>query len=326
MTTSIKEKFLGCIVGTGVGDALGAPLEGSPPGQLLPGEGGRFYYRGFYPYPPGQYTDDTQMTLAIMRAILKEGKVDGRTIADEFVPLWQKGEIIGAGGSCTEAVFNLISGKVSWEEAGTPRGRAGNGTAMRASPIGLWNHDHPDRIVSDATTASIITHKDERSIAGAIAVATTVAYGLNHDAIDGEELIDLLASAASQVHSGFARAISQLPRWLKIDEGEAVREITHSGEPEIGPWGWGGGITPYVIPTVLICLYYFLRSPHSFLSNVVKVINVGGDTDTTGAIQGAMSGAFNGIGAIPEHLVEGLQDSQDIITLTEEFYQLKHKD
>ena len=134
----------------------------------------------------------------------------------------------------------------------------------------------------------------------------------------------MLVSATSQVHSGFAQAISQLPRWLSIDEGEAVREIIRSGEPEMEIRGWGGGITPYVIPTVLICLYYFLRSPNSFLSNVVKVINVGGDTDTTGAIQGAISGAFNGVGDIPEHLVEGLQDSSDIIRLTEEFYHQKH--
>jgi len=189
----------------------------------------------------------------------------------------------------------------------------------------LWDYDCQERIISDATIASIITHRDERSIAGAIAVATTVAYGVNHDAIDGEELIDLLVSSISEVHSSFARAISQLPRWLSIDEGEAVREIIRSGEPDMGLGGWGGGITPYVIPTVLICLYYFLRSPNSFLSNVVKVINVGGDTDTTGAIQGAMSGAFNGMGAIPENLLKGLKDSRDIIKLAEEFYQLKNR-
>ena len=325
MTTSVKEKFLGCIVGTGVGDALGAPFEGSPPGQLFPSEGGKFYYEGLFRYPLGQYTDDTQMTLAIMRAIIKEGRVEGRAIAEQFVPLWQRGEIVGPGGSCTEAVLNLLSGRVSWEEAGTPRGRAGNGAAMRVSPIGLWDYDHPERIIPDATTASIITHRDERSVAGAIAVATTVAYGVNHDTVDGEELIGLLVSATSGVHSGFARTISQLPRWLRINEEEAVEEIIRSGEPEIGLEGWGGGVTPYVIPTVLICLYYFIRSPNSFLPNVVKVINVGGDTDTTGAIQGAMSGAFNGIGAIPEHLVEGLKDSRDIIELTEDFYQQKHR-
>jgi len=316
----IRDKFIGCVLGSAIGDALGAPFEGWE-GRKIPLQVGMpSEYAKMRGYPKGQYTDDTQLSLAIIKAILKTGKVDGEAIAQEFIPLWKNAEIIGAGLSCTDAITRLIGGKGDWRTVGTKRGRAGNGTAMRVAPIGLWDYDKPENLVEDATISSIITHHDERCTAGAVCVASVVAYVLKVKTIDSEKLIELLRETAKEIHEGFAEEISQLFRWLSLAEEEAISEITMAGNPDIYFMKRWFGISPYVIPTVLICLFFFLKYPNSYEDNLIRVIKVGGDVDSTAAIMGAIAGAYNGISSIPSRLIEGLKDNEQIYNLAEDFF------
>lgn len=315
---TLRDKFLGAILGCAVGDALGAPYEGAPPGSYrVPAGGVRFEkIRG---YPLGQYTDDTMLTLATVRAICRTHSVDGAEIAKEFVGLWETGEIVGAGASTTEAVYRMMHRGMRWDEAGTPEGRAGNGTAMRASPIGLWDHAHPEDIERDARTASIITHKDSRSVAGAIAAARAVQMCLASEEFASEQFLGDIADSVRRTSELFARSIEELIDWVSLEPAEALPLIYASGAPEVGPRrpGW---VTAYVIPTVLSALYLFLRNRRNYVDTVTAAINAGGDTDTVAAIAGAISGAFNGLGAVPSALVAQLKDSAEIISLVEQFY------
>lgn len=63
--------------------------------------------------------------------------------------------------------------------------------------------------------------------------------------------------------------------------------------------GLGNGVTGYVHHTVPVCLHAWLRSPRAFRQAVGDVIMLGGDSDTTGAIVGALAGASSGESAIP---------------------------
>lgn len=319
--TDLRERFLGAILGCAVGDALGAPFEGALPSsiRLEPREDLRF--QQIPGYPLGQYTDDTQLTLALIRAICRSRGVDGAEIGREFARLWQTGEIIGAGASCSEAVYNMLERGMDWREAGTPHGRAGNGTAMRAAPIGLWDHAYPDEVKRDAEIQSIITHKDSRSVAGAIAVAKAVSLCVNSDKIMPLGFLTEISNNVREASAIFTDCLHQLAGWLDMEPAEAFPLICAAGKPDIGParpeW-----ITLFVIPTVLCALYCFLKTPESFLNSVVGSIRAGGDTDTVAAITGAISGAFNGISSIPSVLVEAVKDSKDIIALSEEFYNM----
>jgi ADP-ribosylglycohydrolase len=317
----LREKFLGSIVGCAVGDALGAPYEGALPLliRLNPEQASRF--QQIPGYPLGQYTDDTQLTMAIMRAVCRVRAVEGSSVADEFVRLWQTGEIVGAGASCSTAVRNMLTHGMSWDEAGTPQGRAGNGTAMRAAPVGLWNYAHLDEIEEDARITSIITHKDTRSIGGTIAVAVAVALCVGETEIDSGSFLETIGEYVRGTSELLAGSIEELPHWLRLEPQEAMPHIYAAGEPDMGPRN-PPCVTPYVIPTIICALYCFLKSPHDYMSSVVGAINAGGDTDTVAAITGAISGALNGISAIPEHLVRTVKDSEKISALAEEFYEL----
>jgi ADP-ribosylglycohydrolase len=142
---NLKDKFLGAILGCAVGDALGAPLE-SAKGSVIKREDNLIQgYRKISRYPLGQWTDDTQLTLALSETYISNHGFKGADFAKRIADLWTKGEVIGPGLSCTEAARNLQKGK-KWQDSGSAEGKAGNGTAMRASPVGLWNYDNLEQL------------------------------------------------------------------------------------------------------------------------------------------------------------------------------------
>jgi ADP-ribosylglycohydrolase len=209
---------------------------------------------------------------------------------------------------------------MSWEDAGTPPGRAGNGTAMRAAPIGLWDYANLERLYRDAEVSSIITHKDMRSVAGTLAVAKAVAVCVNTDSIEPGEFLEIIVNEVRGVSGLFAECIDELRMWLEMEPSEALASIYASGRPNMGP-RQPGHVTAYVIPTVLCALYCFLKSPDDFVSSITGAICAGGDADTVAAITGAISGARNGLSGIPVRLIETLKDSQDILDLAVKFYE-----
>jgi len=312
-----ESRFVGTIVGCAVGDALGAPFEGRP-GSYMPSSekllGGFEKIRG---YPLGQYTDDTQMTLAIADSLIETGAFDAEDIARRFADLWQGGEIVGAGAACSEGVANFISG-IPADRSGAPVGRAGNGTAMRASPVGLWFHKDIEASVEASSAQSAITHLDPRAAAGAAAVSTAVAIFADGKETGREDFLKTVSTSAARYSEEFAGFIMDLSEKMDSDQRDVPLWISSAGLPNGA--GRPEGITPFVIPTVLASLYSLLRHPDDWGDAVTSVIGYGGDVDTTGAIVGAMAGAKLGIEAVPKHLVETLKDSEKILAKAEKLH------
>ena len=304
-----EDQFIGALVGCAVGDALGAPLEGRSREEIANVTGLTAGFRPYRAYSAGQYTDDTQQTIAIATSIVGSGGVDGAAIAREFVKLWESGEIVGQGPVADRAVKRLIAG-TSWQAAARAGDPPLNGAAMRVSPIGLWNFDRTERLAEDARTSSIITHRHPMAIAGAIAIATAVAHASTSSSIDTADFLRLTSQSIAQQSPGFAEHILALRDWLELDETAALATIVSaSGQP---PHRRGFGISVRVEPTVLASLYAFLQHPNDYCATVDRAIRVGGDVDTTAAIAGAICGAHNGVDAIPGHLVAGVKDSDEI--------------
>ena len=304
-----EDQFVGALAGCAVGDALGAPLEGRSRQEIAKVTDLTAGFHPFRTYSAGQYTDDTQQTIAIARSIVDSGGVDGAAIAREFVKLWQSGEIVGQGPVADRAVKRLIVG-TSWQAAAHAGDPPLNGAAMRVSPIGLWNFDRTERLAEDARTSSIVTHRHPMAIAGTIAVATAIAHASTSRSIDTADFLRLTSQSIAQQSPGFAEHILALRDWLELDETAALAAIVSaSGQP---PHRRGFGISALVEPTVLASLYAFLKHPNDYCATVDRAIRVGGDVDTTAAIAGAICGAHNGVDAIPGHLVAGVKDSAEI--------------
>ncbi len=321
----LRPKFRGALLGVAVGDALGFPFEGSShsfmaalgPDALHAFEAHRSGY-----FPPGQFSDDTQLTLATVESFLQEKRFSGKSLAESFLPLWRENRIIGRSPGCSEAIERLIDRTADWRTSGCEEGRAGNGAAKRMVPLGLWNYDEPERLVEEATLAAEITHRDRRAVAGAVAVAASVAYSLTRRDLILGEWIDAVAGATAPISPALARHFRDLPRFLSMGEKEAVAAISKLGydDPATAPTTL---VTPFVVPSVMTAFFWFLRHPDDWRETVGGCLRSGGDVDTIASIGGGISGAFNGIEAIPEALRETVVDRDRLIDLADRLHTLK---
>jgi ADP-ribosyl-[dinitrogen reductase] hydrolase len=298
--TDLPERVLGCVLGGAVGDALGAPFEGLwsrciPKASVL--LAGYAEYEGF---PRGQYTDDTQLTIATLQSIVRRGYIDPEHIARSIARLWRSQEVVGPGGACTAAADRLLAGG-HWSECGSPVGQAGNGTAMRTAALGLYFLSRPAELAESVVQVSRITHQDPRSVAGGVAVASAARLMAARPEVEASELCRVVSAEARPLHAPLADLIAGLPPYLSGDRQEMLEYVA-----------WSGGksrefeeviITPYVIPTVLATLWAVTNFPASWPDAVAAAIGLGGDVDTLGAIVGGLMGARLGLAAIPDHLV-----------------------
>ncbi len=138
------------------------------------------------------------------------------------------------------------------------------------------------------------------------------------------DFLRTVSQSIAHRNAEFAERIQQLGDWLTLAETEALEEIVSASRQPPGKSGFG--ISALVVPTVLVSLYAFLRSPQDYIATVACAIRAGGDVDSTAAISGAISGAHNGIGAIPDRLSRGVKDADEIRSLGEQLFEAKWSD
>jgi ADP-ribosylglycohydrolase len=297
----------GCLLGLALGDALGFVVEAQPPGVARAYVGdlraGRVGLRTHPDFPFGQYSDDTQLARELLLSIRDAGRFDPAGFGRRLADLFTRSRDVGAGPGSRAAAFRLAAG-ASWSDAGTPAPYAGNGSAMRAAPLGLVFRDC-SRLVEAAVGQSRVTHQDPRCAAGALAIAAAAAMATRPGAVEPEPWLEELSSVVAPVHQPFAEAIRAVRAWAGRDPDTAARALA-GWDPAIGT-DWLG-VSAHVMPSVLWALYAFLRSPDSYWDTVCTAIGAGGDTDSMAAMAGALAGARLGRGALPEGPLRQLTD------------------
>jgi poly(ADP-ribose) glycohydrolase ARH3 len=311
MPASMGEALTGCLLGQALGDALGFVVEAESPdvsgeyvrGCLLAGRPGDRCHPHF---PFGQYTDDTQLTRELLLSFREAGGWEPAAFARRIAALFRDFRAVGAGPGTRSAAVRLSTG-VPWEVAGRPAPYAGNGSAMRAAPVGILFRDDPERMVCAAREQSRITHHDSRCAAGSIVVAGATALAAAGTPIAPPEFLRQITAWAEEADGNFAQALGRLGGWLDLAPEDAARQLHRSGLDAEYAGRWRG-ISAFVVPSVIWSLYSFLHSPEDYWTTICTAIAVGGDTDTMAAIAGAISGARLGPGALPNDLLSRLTD------------------
>jgi ADP-ribosylglycohydrolase len=331
--TPRKEQFSGCLIGQCLGDATGFVVEGYSPAAciryvedfLKTDSTGQF---GHFPFLYGQYSDDSQLARELMQSYVACKKFDPADYAERLKMIFAEKRIVAFGYSTKEAVKRLFMG-ASWDESGAPSPAAGNGSAMRAAPIGLFYYNNPEMLIQAAHDQGRITHKDPRSSAGAVAVSGAVALALQEKTINPDRFLSTLAEWTGEISAVFTSELTKLPAWLSLRPEEAAEVIANAGfdADYIDDDEWKG-ISGYVISSVLWSLYAFLRTPEDYWETICTAISGGGDTDTTAAMAGAISGAYLGIDALPSHLLKHLTDRKtwqydELVALAHQCYEIK---
>lgn len=305
-----ESRYVGCIVGLAIGDALGYPAEFRSRAQLLReiGPNGitdfialadpRFTRPMFLgpDHPPGTFTDDTQMSIAVAEALITadDSGLDGlmAELGAKFVE-WScsKKNNRAPGQTCIEGCRNLAAG-VAWRQAGVA-GSKGCGSAMRVAPIGLY-HKNLDQVADTARASSLLTHGHPAALEGAAATALLVALALRGE--HPEQMFVEVDRRCSPNSSDFAAAWRKLPELVSVPPEEALVDGV-LGE------GW------VAEEAVASAMYCFWRSPDDFERAVLTSINTDGDSDSIGTITGSLGGARLGVEAIPVPWRSGVEDS-----------------
>ena len=330
-----RDQFSGCLIGQCLGDALGFVVEGFSPAAceryvedfLVAGRANEF---GRFPFPFGQYSDDSQLARELLQSYAAQGRFAPQDYAERIMRIFAEKRIVGFGYSTKEAAKRLFQG-VPWHEAGAPPPSAGNGSAMRAAPLGLMHFDDPQALLKAAHDQGRITHRDPRCSAGAVAVSGAVAQVLGEKTISPGPFIARLAEWTCAVEPGMGSEIEKLPTLLTKEPAEAAGIVSQAGADAdyIDDEEWKG-ISAFVVSSVLWSLYAFLRTPEDYMKTIYTAIAAGGDTDTTAAMAGAISGAYLGIGAIPSDLSQYLTDRgtwgfDELVGLSHQCYDMKMK-
>lgn len=308
-----EARFAGCLIGQCVGDAVGFAVEGAP-AEICRRHADAVLCRGRIPaesrggYRFGQYSDDSQLARELLISYVARGRFDPADYAARIAALFAEKRVVGGGWAIAQAAARLAAG-VPWEHAGTPAPNAGNGSAMRAGPIGLMFHDDAENLIAAADAQGRITHADPRCRAGAVAIAGAVALAIIDPPLRPAAFAGILAEWTVAVDAGTGEALHRLVGWLKLPPEQAVRRIAGAGHADLPVDG--GGISPFVTASVLWSLYAFLRSPDDYVAAIHTAIAVGGDVDTTAAMTGAIAGARCGLGAVPDALAGRLTDRGD---------------
>ncbi|QDT92206.1 ADP-ribosylglycohydrolase family protein [Gimesia algae] len=318
MNLPAKSIVLGTLLGGAVGDAIGAPFEGLWTDSIPSADSLAASFHEYHGYPNGQYTDDTQLTLATIQSIIEQDDIIVADVARHIAELWRHHSVIGPGGACTQAAERYLA-TGDHRNMGAPVGQAGNGTAMRTAALGLW-FDSDESLIPVVAEVSRITHQDSRSVAGGIVIAMAANLLSSDSDIVPHSFCRRLADSCRDINSEMADLLQRLPNYLN-DEG-VMDFIAHAGQrtPEFDK----PIITPFIIPTVLASIYSILAQPDSWVGAVTFAVRLGGDVDTLGAIVGALAGARHGIDTIPQNLIDCLQDARDIQVLATRYHLAIH--
>jgi ADP-ribosylglycohydrolase len=290
------------LLGTAIGDALGVPFETKLANyELLVGwDGQTFLGSEHHRLKPGQYSDDTQMSLMVAESLIENHGFNPDDLAERYVEWITSGRARGYGKTTMLAIQNLLNGK-HWSESGIA-GSYGNGTAMRAAPFGVYFRNDLQSLISICKMDSAITHASDEAEAGSIAIGLAAAYAVNREK---ENLLDELWKILpdSKVKS-IIYSLDSLIDSPYITPEQALRVI---------------GTKADVRQTVPAALYCFLKF-QTYGEAVEAAIRAGGDTDTTAAIVGALFAARDGTLNIQDSWISGVEESSRLIELDSQLY------
>lgn len=291
------ETVAGFILGTAVGDSIGLPREGLSPttARRMFGTGP---LRQRFVFGRGMISDDTEHTCMVAQALLASGG-DPDAFARSLA--WRlRGWLLclpaGAGVATLKATVRLCLG-CSWRSSGVRS--AGNGPAMRAGLLGLFAGDDDQLLNELVSRCTRITHTDPLAEQGARLVALAARHAARTSPTGPDPASYLGEARAAVDDPRLVSAIDQVR--LALEQGLTAVECA-------GAMGHGSGISGFILHTVPICLFCWLRYPNSFREGVEAVVGLGGDTDTTAAITGGLLGATLGPQAIPADWIGRLSD------------------
>lgn len=308
MTNPTLDRITGGLLGVHAGDSLGATLEFTSPVEArrrYPEGLREIVGGGAFGWRPGDATDDTDLTVAIVDAyVAAHWSLSDlvRAAADNMLAWKQRGPR-DIGGATASGLSRYAGTGDPYTSGGTSEGSQGNGSLMRTVAVGLVRTD-PDQRYAEAEALSAVTHAHRACTLSCAAYSDMV-----HALVDG-------ASPTEAVEFG----VEMLPDDVA---GENVQDAIRRGVEMTNGADWPGA-TGWVLDSLTLSVWALLDG-RPFEDVMVDIVMHGGDADTNGACAGGLVGAHVGASAIPARWVERLQYRDHLTTAAERLFEIRQR-
>jgi len=311
-TNIIEATFLGLAIG----DALGVPVEFKDRKVLQKNPVKDMREFGTHNQPMGTWSDDSSLTFCLAESLCK--KYDLNDIATNFAKwhseiLWTPhGKVFDIGISTNQAIIDFKKGTPAVLAGNKGEFDNGNGSLMRISPIAFYVKDFSiEKRFDIIKDVSSITHGHIRSV---ISCFIYVEYIL--ELINNTDKLDAYAKMQKRInvflHNNPICSQNEINKFHRILENPindyVIKPIYSLEEKEISSSG-------YVLNTLEASFWCFLNTDN-YKDTVLKAVNLGGDTDTTACVVGALAGLHYGKENIPKDWQEKLVKKGEIIDLS----------
>lgn len=295
-------------MGLVVGDALGLPVQFNTREEMKakPTTGMEGY--GAFLVPEGSWSDDGSLALATLCSLLEKDGVDYEDIMGRFADWHFKGEYTpfgyayDQGRTCLEAIYSYAKGADAYHCGQTGERSNGNGSLMRILPVCLYAYEQEkkgaiteEEALEMVHKVSALTHAHLRS-----QMACGIYYFLVKAVLDGQgslqERLQKGMDVAKVYYEKDIANLTELAHYGRLFDMAAFRETE---EDRIGSSG-------YVVDSLEAAVWGLLTAD-TYKDALLKVVNLGEDTDTIAAIAGGLGALYYGYDGIPEEWVEVVQ-------------------
>lgn len=305
-----RDKVKGMLLGVVIGDALGMPVETLSKNEIAAKFGRITEYRAnsghkwFSDSPAGQWTDDTQLTLAVMQSLVDCRKLDLENLSQCHVEALNDTDR-GWGGTTRRAVRRLAAG-APFHESGRPERESdgkGNGVIMKIAPLAallLSERNRDEKLaLEDIVRVNNMTHNTPIAQGAAIGHVIGLMYCLANraESFSIENLTRILERYVRPFDEGLASRLARLPASNSMSIDEIILQ--------------SGGGTTFVGDSMAQSYLLFGRNWRS-IEALYDAVNAGGDTDSNASIVGALLGAIHGTQIFPDWLRNGFQQQSSI--------------
>ena len=283
------DRLAGTLLGTALGDALGLATEGMSARAIARrfGRVERFHLFG----TTGFISDDTEQSALVAQCLARHPDDVERCVRSFRRSLlgWFCRLPWGVGLATVRACIRIGLG---FTRSGVYS--AGNGAAMRAAIIGAFFADRPHEREKFGRALAEVTHRDPRAIEGALYVAELAAACVQSQSGTQPEICQQAAR----------RCVSVTTLGAAIDR---ARDLALRGA-STGDAARSCGTSGFVLESVAFATFGFMRYGADPVLALTEVIGAGGDTDSIAAILGAWLGALHGEAALPQVLIDRIDD------------------
>jgi len=310
------DKIKGTLFGLAAGDALGVPVEFRSRDHLKIAPVKDMVGYGTWNQPPGTWSDDSSLAFCLSDTLTKGYDVD--SIAQNFIAWMNEGywgahhKVFDVGNATSASIARLMKGVSPVLAGGMAENDNGNGSLMRIMPLLFYIKEQSiEARFERVKEVSSLTHAHFRSVISCFICLEMAIQLLN--GYDPGKAYSEMKNRVNQFSSDNEFNETEMSLFSRILKDD----IKHAKESSIKSGG-------YVLDTLEASIWCLLNT-ESYAEAVLKAVNLGGDTDTTGCVTGALAGLRYGYEAIPQRWVTGLARAGDIDDLCERLYQKTHE-